>query len=176
MKRKAKSRIDPKALLAAVGAGRTARDYSKNQTIFAQGDRAEVVFFVERGKVKLTVLSRQGKQAVIAILGPGNFFGEGVAYRLMNVENDRVNARQIFDYRLGILSLGSLLGSATMFPATLLIWAVASGWVAPAYLVWAAVGPVLIWLAHADNIERLIHGTERKFDLGLLGGRRQGGA
>ncbi|MBI2781583.1 MAG: glycerol-3-phosphate 1-O-acyltransferase PlsY [Chloroflexi bacterium] len=74
------------------------------------------------------------------------------------------------------VSMGSLLGSAAMFPAMLLIWAVASGWVAPAYLVWAAVGPVLIWLAHADNIDRLIHGTERKFDLGLLGGRRQGGA
>jgi glycerol-3-phosphate acyltransferase PlsY len=74
------------------------------------------------------------------------------------------------------VSLGSLLGSAAMFPAMLLIWAVASGWVTPAYLVWAAVGPVLIWLAHADNIDRLIHGTERKFDLGLLGGRRQGGA
>jgi glycerol-3-phosphate acyltransferase PlsY len=68
------------------------------------------------------------------------------------------------------VSLGSLLGSAAMF--------LASGWVAPAYLLWAAVGPVLIWLAHADNIDRLIHGTERKFDLDLLagGGRRQGGA
>jgi glycerol-3-phosphate acyltransferase PlsY len=75
------------------------------------------------------------------------------------------------------VSLGSLLGSAAMFPAMLLIWAVASGWVTPAYLIWAAVGPVLIWLAHADNIDRLVHGTERKFDLGLLGGRRrQGGA
>jgi glycerol-3-phosphate acyltransferase PlsY len=75
------------------------------------------------------------------------------------------------------VSLGSLLGSAAMFPATLLIWAIASGWVPPAYLVWAAVGPVLIWLAHADNIDRLIHGKERKFDLGLItGGRRQGGA
>ena len=75
------------------------------------------------------------------------------------------------------VSLGSLLGSAAMFPATLLIWAVASGWVPPAYLVWAAVGPVLIWLAHADNIDRLLHGQERKFDLGLItGGRRQGGA
>lgn len=70
------------------------------------------------------------------------------------------------------VSLGSLLGSAAMFPAMLLIWAVASGWVTPAYLIWAAVGPVLIWLAHADNIDRLIHGTERKFDLGLLAGKR----
>lgn len=74
------------------------------------------------------------------------------------------------------VSLGSLLGSAAMFPAMLIIWAVASGWVTPAYLVWAAVGPVLIWLAHADNIDRLLHGKERKFDIGLLGGRRQGGA
>ncbi len=74
------------------------------------------------------------------------------------------------------VSLGSLLGSAAMFPAILPIWAVASGWVPPAYLIWAAVGPGLIWLAHADNIDRLIKGTERKFDLGLLGGRRQGGA
>ncbi len=75
------------------------------------------------------------------------------------------------------VSLGSLLGSAAMFPAMLLIWAVASGWVPPAYLIWAAVGPVLIWLAHADNIDRLLHGKERKFDLGLItdGTRRQGG-
>jgi glycerol-3-phosphate acyltransferase PlsY len=74
------------------------------------------------------------------------------------------------------VSLGSLLGSAAMFPAMLLIWAVASGWVAPAYLIWAAVGPVLIWLAHADNIDRLLHGKERKFDLSLLADRRhQGG-
>ena len=75
------------------------------------------------------------------------------------------------------VSLGSLLGSAAMFPAMLLIWAVASGWVPPAYLLWAAVGPLLIWLAHADNIERLLHGKERKFDLGLItGATRRGGA
>jgi glycerol-3-phosphate acyltransferase PlsY len=73
------------------------------------------------------------------------------------------------------VSLGSLLGSAAMFPAMILIWAVASGAVPSAYLAWAAVGPALIWLAHADNIDRLIHGRERKFDLGLLGGRRGGG-
>jgi glycerol-3-phosphate acyltransferase PlsY len=70
------------------------------------------------------------------------------------------------------VSLGSLLASAAMLPAMVLIWLVASGAVPPAYLVYAAAGPALIWLAHADNIDRLIHGTERKFDLGLLGGRR----
>jgi CRP-like cAMP-binding protein len=77
MKRKAKSVVDPRSLLATVRSGRTTRDYRKNQTIFSQGHRADAVFFVERGKVKLTVLSQQGKQAVIAVLGPGNFFGEG---------------------------------------------------------------------------------------------------
>jgi CRP-like cAMP-binding protein len=76
MKRKPKL-VDPRALLTKVGTRRTTREYPENQTIFSQGDRAEAVFFVERGKVKLTVLSQQGKQAVIALLGPGNFFGEG---------------------------------------------------------------------------------------------------
>ena len=77
MKRKVKPAPDVRALLAMVGAGRRTRSYRKNQAIFAQGDRANAVFFVERGKVKLTVLSQQGKQAVIALLGPGDFFGEG---------------------------------------------------------------------------------------------------
>jgi CRP/FNR family transcriptional regulator, cyclic AMP receptor protein len=77
MKRKPSSAFDPMGLLARVGVGRTARDYGKGDTIFSQGDRAEAVFFIERGKVKLTVLSRQGKQAVVALLGPGSFFGEG---------------------------------------------------------------------------------------------------
>jgi CRP/FNR family transcriptional regulator, cyclic AMP receptor protein len=77
MKRKVKSAIDPKALLASVGVHRITRDYREGQTIFSQGDRANAVFFIERGKVKLTVLSRQGKQAVIALLGPETFFGEG---------------------------------------------------------------------------------------------------
>ena len=72
------------------------------------------------------------------------------------------------------VSLGSLLGSAAMFPAMVILWLVWSGAIPPAYLVYAAVGPVLIWIAHADNIERLIKGTERKFDLTLLSGRRTG--
>ena len=74
---KAKLILDAKALLAAVGPGSATRDYQRIQSIFSQGDRADAVFFVQRGKVKLTVLSRQGKQAVVALLGPGDFFGEG---------------------------------------------------------------------------------------------------
>ena len=77
MKPKVKVTFDAQTLLAAVSEGSATRDYQKTQPIFAQGDRADAVFFVQRGKVKLTVLSRQGKQAVIALLGPGDFFGEG---------------------------------------------------------------------------------------------------
>jgi CRP/FNR family transcriptional regulator, cyclic AMP receptor protein len=77
MKAKVRAPFDAKTLLAAAGEGSATRDYQKGQPVFAQGDRADSVFFVQRGKVKLTVLSRQGKQAVIALLGPGDFFGEG---------------------------------------------------------------------------------------------------
>jgi CRP-like cAMP-binding protein len=77
MKPKVKATFDAKTLLEAVGEGSATRDYQKAQPVFSQGDRADAVFFVQRGKVKLTVLSRQGKQAVIALLGPGDFFGEG---------------------------------------------------------------------------------------------------
>ena len=66
------------------------------------------------------------------------------------------------------VSLGSLLGSAALLPAMALIWLVANGAVPPAYLIYAAVGPALIWLTHADNIERLMKGTERMFALRLL--------
>ncbi len=71
------------------------------------------------------------------------------------------------------VSLGSLLGSAAMLPAMLLFLALAP--TTPlSYVLYAAVGAALIWLAHSDNIERLLHGTERKFDLGLLAGKGSG--
>ncbi len=70
------------------------------------------------------------------------------------------------------VSVGSLLGSAAMLPATLLIWAVAQGWVPPAQIAWTAVGAAIIWIAHADNIDRLLHGKERKFDFALILGTR----
>ena len=77
MSRKVKSTPDAKALMAAVGEAAAPRAYRKGQPIFAQGERGDAVFFVQQGKVKVTVLSPQGKQAVIALLGPGDFFGEG---------------------------------------------------------------------------------------------------
>ncbi len=70
------------------------------------------------------------------------------------------------------VSLGSIVGSAALFPAMLIMFLVAHGGLPPAYLVYAAIGPLLIWLTHADNINRLVHGQERKFDLSLLSGRR----
>ena len=72
------------------------------------------------------------------------------------------------------VSLGSLLGSAAMFPAMLLVLLVVPDTPLP-YVLYSAVGAALIWMAHADNIDRLLHGTERKFDLGSLAGKRSGG-
>jgi acyl phosphate:glycerol-3-phosphate acyltransferase len=72
------------------------------------------------------------------------------------------------------VSLGSLLGSAAMLPITLLVFMVVPETPLP-YVIYSAVGAAFIWLAHADNIDRLIHGTERKFDLGLLAGKRPSG-
>src|SRR6202790_1023373 len=69
--------FNPKSFLAKVGQGKTHTDHAKNQKVFSQGDPAEAIFFIQKGKVKLTVVSQQGKEAVIAILGPGDFFGEG---------------------------------------------------------------------------------------------------
>jgi glycerol-3-phosphate acyltransferase PlsY len=68
------------------------------------------------------------------------------------------------------VSLGSLLGSAAMIPAMLLVLLVVPETPLP-YVIYTAVGTALIWLAHADNIERLLKGKERKFDLALLGGK-----
>jgi len=68
------------------------------------------------------------------------------------------------------VSLGSLLGSAAMVPAMLLVLMVVPDTPLP-YVIYSAVGTALIWLAHADNIERLLKGEERKFDLALLGGK-----
>jgi CRP-like cAMP-binding protein len=77
MKRKATSAFDPEAFLAKVGKGRTLADYKKNQRVFSQGDHADAIFYIQKGKVKLTVVSKQGKEAVVAILGADDFFGEG---------------------------------------------------------------------------------------------------
>jgi CRP/FNR family cyclic AMP-dependent transcriptional regulator len=70
-------RFDTKLFLSTIGKGRTIKDYRKNRRIFAQGDPADALFYIQDGKIKLTVVSQQGKEAVVALLGPGDFFGEG---------------------------------------------------------------------------------------------------
>jgi CRP/FNR family cyclic AMP-dependent transcriptional regulator len=74
---RAKPVFNPKSFLAKAGKGKTHTAHPKNQKVFAQGDTAEAIFYIQKGKVKLTVVSNQGKEAVIAILGVGDFFGEG---------------------------------------------------------------------------------------------------
>src|SRR5260370_13321665 len=77
MTAKRKRVFDPKLFLATVDGGRALAKYRKSQIVFSQGDPAEAVFYVEDGKVKVTVVSDQGKEAVVAIHGKGDFFGEG---------------------------------------------------------------------------------------------------
>jgi CRP/FNR family cyclic AMP-dependent transcriptional regulator len=77
MVKKAKLTFDPKAFLATVNHGRTVAEYRKDAVVYRQASAADAVFYVQKGKIKITVASKQGKGAVIAILGPGEFFGEG---------------------------------------------------------------------------------------------------
>src|SRR5882672_11548862 len=72
-----KDAFDPRAFLSQAGAGKTVEKYAKNHKIFSQGEVADAVFFILKGKVKITVLSEHGKEAVVGIFGEGQFFGEG---------------------------------------------------------------------------------------------------
>ncbi len=77
MAAKRKDAFDPKEFLGRVGDGHRVTKYPKDHVIFSQGDTADAVFYIQRGKLKLTVGSPQGKEAVVAILGANDFFGEG---------------------------------------------------------------------------------------------------
>jgi CRP-like cAMP-binding protein len=77
MREAAKHPFDPKAFLAKVGHGKAVLNFKKNQHIFEQGDVADTILYIQTGKVKITVVSDQGKVAVVGILEPGQFFGEG---------------------------------------------------------------------------------------------------
>jgi CRP/FNR family transcriptional regulator, cyclic AMP receptor protein len=69
--------FDPKEFLSMVNGGQRMSDYRKDQIVYRQGDPADAVFYIHSGKVKKTVVSEQGKEAVVALLGAGDFFGEG---------------------------------------------------------------------------------------------------
>jgi CRP/FNR family cyclic AMP-dependent transcriptional regulator len=77
MPSKRKIIFDPSAFLAQAGAGRTVATFRKAGVIFSQGEAADAVFYIQKGKIKLTVVSEQGKEAVVAVLGVGEFCGEG---------------------------------------------------------------------------------------------------
>jgi CRP/FNR family transcriptional regulator, cyclic AMP receptor protein len=77
MRNNAALAFDPKAFLTRIEKGKTTREYRNRQVVFSQGDAADAVFYIESGKVKLTVVSTRGKEAVIGVLEPGSFFGEG---------------------------------------------------------------------------------------------------
>jgi CRP/FNR family transcriptional regulator, cyclic AMP receptor protein len=69
--------LDPKLFLAKVGEGKTISTFDKNQIVFTQGDVADTVFYIQKGRIKVLVVSEQGKEAVVGILEAGQFFGEG---------------------------------------------------------------------------------------------------
>jgi len=75
--------FDPQIFLAPGKAaeGRTTTNYDQNEAVFAQGDAANAIFYLQKGRVKITVVSHHGKEAIVAILGPGDFFGEGCLAR-----------------------------------------------------------------------------------------------
>jgi CRP/FNR family cyclic AMP-dependent transcriptional regulator len=74
---KRKPPFDPKVFLAKINGGRSVADYRKGQIVYTQGELADSVFYIQSGKVRKTVVSEQGKEAVVALLGTGDFFGEG---------------------------------------------------------------------------------------------------
>jgi len=77
VRKRVKASFDPKKFLAKVGDGKAISNYRKNEVVFSQGEVADAVFYIQQGNVKLVVVSKHGKEAVVAILGPGHFFGEG---------------------------------------------------------------------------------------------------
>jgi CRP/FNR family cyclic AMP-dependent transcriptional regulator len=77
MAKKAQSTFDPKSFLSTVNHGRTVSNYRKDAVVYRQASAADAVFYIQNGKIKIVVASKQGKEAVVALLGPGEFFGEG---------------------------------------------------------------------------------------------------
>jgi Cyclic nucleotide-binding domain len=77
VKKSRKAAFEPKTFLAKVGDGKTITGYHRDQVVFSQGSEADAVFYIQEGKIKLTVVSERGKEAVVGILEPSHFFGEG---------------------------------------------------------------------------------------------------
>jgi CRP/FNR family cyclic AMP-dependent transcriptional regulator len=114
MKRKAKPPFDPKAFLAKANDGRTISQYRKNQTVFSQGDLADSVFYIHDGKVKVTVISEQGKEAVVAVLGSDEFCGEGC---LTGQQRRVATARAMTECKIMRLEKGTIIQALHDEPA-----------------------------------------------------------
>jgi CRP/FNR family transcriptional regulator, cyclic AMP receptor protein len=99
---------DPHQLLALAEAGRATQDYRNGEQIFVQGERADSVFFVQKGRVKVTVTSEHGKEAVVGIMEEGQFFGEGC----LNGQTERVaTARGLGDCRITSITKAAMLSA-----------------------------------------------------------------
>jgi CRP/FNR family transcriptional regulator, cyclic AMP receptor protein len=94
--RTTQSAFDPKAFVATVGDGKTILEFQRDQTIFTQGDAADTIFYIQKGRVKVIVVSEQGKEAVVGIFGPNQFFGEGC----MNGHSVRIATTTAMEYCL----------------------------------------------------------------------------
>ncbi len=78
---KKRGKFNSKRFLSTINGGRKIVAFGKKQTIFAQGDSSDAVFYIQKGKVSLTVVSKSGKEATIGVLNEGDFFGEGCLHR-----------------------------------------------------------------------------------------------
>jgi CRP/FNR family cyclic AMP-dependent transcriptional regulator len=88
--------FDPKEFLAKVGEGKTILEFRKGEVVFTQGDAADTIFYIQNGRVKVVIISEQGKEAVVGIVGPGQFFGEGC----MNGQSLRIATTTAMEYCL----------------------------------------------------------------------------
>src|SRR4051794_34439222 len=103
-----KSPFDPKIFLSVVGTGKTVSKYGKGQVIFAQGEVADSIYYLQRGRVKVVVLSEQGKEAVVGLLEAGQFFCEG------GMEGDKLRNSSTTTMETGLINaikkIGELAG------------------------------------------------------------------
>jgi len=98
VKKSRKAAFEPKTFLAKVGDGKTITEYYKDQVVFSQGSEADAVFYIQKGKIKLTVVSDRGKEAVVGILEPGHFFWRRMSEWPSTAGRNGYGDRSIPDY------------------------------------------------------------------------------
>src|ERR1700716_1525155 len=108
-----KDAFDPKVFLSRIDAGKTIERYGKNQKIFSQGDVADTVLFIRKGKVKITVLSEHGKEAVVGIVAEGQFFGEAC---LLGVELRTAPSQAMEECQITSITRSAMLAALASEP------------------------------------------------------------